>query len=56
MKKIKINIDSLKGLKKAEKLQNLGYIPLHNGFLNPFLTMIKGTKKEIKEYKNKYYR
>ena len=51
----KIYIDNLKGLKQAEKLQNLGYIPLHNGFFNPYLTLIKGTEEEIINYKNKYY-
>ena len=55
MKVKKIYIDNLKGLKQAEKLQNLGYIPLHNGFFSPYLTLIKGTEEEIINYKNKYY-
>ncbi len=56
MNKKVIYIDNLKGLKQAEKMQILGWIPLHNGFFNPYLTMIKGTEKETTDYKNKYYK
>ena len=56
MKIKKVYIDNLKGLKQAEKLQNKGYIPLHNGFFSPYLTLIKGTIKETENYKNKYYK
>ena len=52
----KINIDNLKGLKQAEKLQNKGYIAIHNGFFNPYVTMIKGTEKETTDYRNKYFK
>ena len=34
MNKKVIYIDNLKGLKQAEKMQILGWIPLHNGFFN----------------------
>tara|TARA_Y100001963_G_C6484552_1_gene310517 strand:+ start:226 stop:396 length:171 start_codon:yes stop_codon:yes gene_type:complete len=51
MNKKVIKIDNLKGLKKAEKLQNLGWTCLYNGFFSESVTMIKGTEKEIKEYK-----
>ena len=54
MKIKKVYIDNLKGLKQAESLQNKGYTPLHNGFFNPCVTMVKGTEKE--NYKNKYYK
>lgn len=56
MKIKKVYIDNLKGLKQAENLQNKGYIPLHNGFFNPYLTLIKGTETETENYKNKYYK
>ena len=56
MKIKKVYIYNLKGLKQAESLQNKGYIPLHNGFFNPYLTLIKGTETETENYKNKYYK
>ena len=52
----KINIDNLKGLKQAERLQGQGYIAIHNGFFSPYVTMLKGTEKEIKNYRNKYFK
>ena len=51
MNKEQVNIESLKGMKKAEKLQENGWICLYNGFFNPCVTMVKGTEKEIKEYR-----
>ena len=51
MKKIQVNTESLKGLKKAELYQSKGWICLYNGFFNPCVTMVKGTEKEIKEYR-----
>ena len=51
MKKIQVNTESLKSLKKAELYQSKGWICLYNGFFNPCVTMVKGTEKEIKEYR-----
>ena len=51
MEKQVIKINTLKGLKKAEKLQNLGWTCLHNGFFSESVIMIKGTEKEINDYK-----
>lgn len=51
MKKQLIRIDTLKGLKKAEKLQGLGWICLHNGFFSDSVTMIKGTEEEVNNYR-----
>jgi len=56
MKIKEVNIGNLKGLKQAEKLQNRGYIGIHNGFFNPFVTMIKGTEEETTNYRNKYFK
>ena len=51
MKKELIRIDTLKGLKKAEKLQSLGWTCLYNGFFSDSVTMLKGTEKEVNDYK-----
>ena len=51
MKKIIVNINNLKGLKKAEQYQSKGWICCYNGFFSESVTMVKGTKKEISNYK-----
>ena len=56
MKKRIVNISNLEGLKKAEKLQEDNWIPLYNGFFSESMTMIKGTEKEIEEYKNNRFK
>ena len=50
MIKKQINIESLKGMKKAEKLQARGWTVLYNGFFSESVTMVKGTEKEIEEH------
>ena len=54
MKKIQINIESIKGMKLAEKYQAKGWICIHNGFFNPHVTLVKGTEKEINNFRNLY--
>ena len=54
MEKHQINIDSIKGMKLAEKYQARGWICIHNGFFNPYVTMVKGTDKEIAQYRRLY--
>ena len=54
MKKHQINIDSITGMKLAEKYQANGWICIHNGFFNSFVTMVKGTEKEIEQYRKLY--
>ena len=54
MKKKQINIDSIKGMKLAEKYQAKGWISIHNGFFNPNVTMVKGTEEEIIKYRRLY--
>ena len=54
MKKHQINIDSIKGMKLAEKYQAKGWICIHNGFFNPYVTMVKGTDQEIANYRKLY--
>ena len=54
MKKKQINIDSIKGMKLAEKYQAKGWICIHNGFFNPNVTMVKGTEEEINQYRRLY--
>ena len=56
MIKKQINIESLKGMKKAERLQARGWICLHNGFFNPNVTMVKGTEQEIEEYRTNRFK
>jgi len=51
MEKKQINIQSLKGLKRAELYQSKGWTCIYNGFFNPCVTMVKGTQKEIQLYK-----
>ena len=54
MHKKEINIDSIKGMKLAEKYQAKGWICIHNGFFNPIVTMVKGTEEEISKYREIY--
>ena len=56
MKKKEINIQSLKGLKKAELYQSKGWVCLYNGFFNPCVIMINGTEKEIKLYEENRFK
>ena len=43
-------------MKKAERLQTKGWTVLYNGFFSESMTMIKGTEKEIEEYKNNRFK
>lgn len=54
MKKKQIVIDSIKGMKLAEKYQAKGWVCIHNGFFNPNVTMVKGTEEEIIKYRRLY--
>ena len=56
MIKKQINIESLKGMKKAERLQTKGWTALYNGFISESVTMVKGTEKEIKEYRTNRFK
>jgi len=56
MEKKQINIQSLKGLKRAELYQSKGWTCLYNGFFNPCVTMVKGTQKEIRLYKENRFK
>ena len=56
MIKKQISIRNLEGMKKAERLQTKGWTVLYNGFFSESMTMIKGTEKEIEEYKNNRFK
>tara|TARA_R100000808_G_C2018941_1_gene68070 strand:- start:284 stop:454 length:171 start_codon:yes stop_codon:yes gene_type:complete len=56
MKIKEISIRNLEGIKKAEKMQSNNWIVLYNGFFSDTVTMVKGTEKEIEEYRTNRFK